>query len=164
MISDRERMLARIIFSEAGPNCSYIERVSVGRTFRNRAMHKGFKPDTVYGVATEPGAYSCIGDLRNQNWVKSAAYPTSNAERVIADKVTLYAWNDALEIASEFAYYMDDPFPKQNPDEYLRVPVYYHDRSIVKPKSWDNKWWKAIKHGETDHFIFYSAIPTIAKS
>lgn len=164
MISNKERMLARIIFSEAGPNCSYIERISVGRTFRNRAMHKGFKPNTIYGVATEPGAYSCIGDTKNQNWAKSATYPMSKAESVIADKTTLYAWNDALEIASEFAYYLDVPMSKQSPEEYPRVPVYYHDRSIAKPKSWDNKWWTAIRHGETDRFIFYSAIPTTNKT
>lgn len=33
--------------------------------------------------------------------------------------------------------------------------VYYHDKSVSKPKSWDNKYYKTVLVKETSKFKFY---------
>jgi len=43
-----------------------------------------------------------------------------------------------------------------------RPLVYYHDKSITKPPSWDNRRYHAIHELTTAHFLFYSILPTDA--
>src|ERR1035437_8250465 len=40
-----------------------------------------------------------------------------------------------------------------------RPLVYYHDKSIGKPASWDNAKWRAVREESTEHFVFYSIVP-----
>jgi hypothetical protein len=40
-----------------------------------------------------------------------------------------------------------------------RPLVYYHDKSITKPASWDNARWRAVREISTEHFVFYSILP-----
>jgi len=157
-ISEKVKFVARVIFSEAGPECSQADRLLVRTTMRNRAMHEGFKADNVYEAASQPGAYSCVNDPKNRHWAESEGYPLSDIHHVISDLDTAIAWSQAVDLAMEVRGYMDGSMQKAGGTQYPIMTVYYHDHSIDKPASWDNKWFTAIKRGDTGKLIYYSAI------
>jgi len=140
-------VVSRIIFSEASPIVSNEERELVATTIMNRKNHRGFgrgKLEDMEDVVTQPGAFEALNDPRNSNWARSG-----NPQRFSGKE--LQAWLHSVELSE------GNFTPIQSPSG--RPIVYYHDKSIEKPSSWDNKYWKAIKEIETPHFIFYSVVP-----
>lgn len=126
-----ENTTARVIYSEASPICSPAERFLVASVIKNRIGHEGFgRLGTMAQVAGAKGQFSCVNDAKNSNWQASGG--------------TLYdkAWRQSVAL-SDGGF---TPYPGI---------VYYHDKSIDKPKSWDNKYWRSVKVIETAHFIFY---------
>jgi hypothetical protein len=141
---DGRNTVARVIFAEAGPSCSDEERELIASVMLGRINHPGFgngNLNTMYQVATQPGAFSCINDPKNENWAKSSDISKLNDAEIDA-------WNQCFDLAS------GDFQPLHGLSE--RPLVYYHDKSIETPSSWDNQYWSAVKELETDHFIFYS--------
>lgn len=125
--------VARVIYSEAGPQCSDWERYYVASVIKNRIKRQGFgrgKLSTMFEVVTEKNAFSCV-PKHNSNW--------DNFD--INDPICKLC----LKLAK---------------GEFKPVPdiVYYHDLSIDKPKCWDNKYYTAIPKKHLKHFIFYSII------
>jgi spore germination cell wall hydrolase CwlJ-like protein len=128
--------VSRVIYSEASPICSSEERYLVASVIKNRINHPGFgngKLHNMTEVVLQKGAFSCVNDSKNSNWKRS-----------------LTVHNKAMKLAIKLSTVDFKP--------YSGI-VYYHDKSISKPKSWDNKYWKAIKVKATKHFIFYRIVP-----
>jgi tetratricopeptide (TPR) repeat protein len=148
--SSERNFVARVIFAEAGPSCSDNERDLVASVMVGRIGHQGFgngKLKTMYQVASQSGAFSCIGDTKNKNWAKSAD----------PDKL-----NEAEKSIWDYCYSLAGGNFQQQYGPSGRSIVYYHDKSISKPSSWDNQYWSAVMELETDHFIFYSVLPANA--
>jgi len=138
--ANADTLTARIIFAETGPACSTIERLWVASTVKNRIEHKGFewsgKLKTMRDVVTQKNAFESLNDPRNSTWVRSAKPASLKGADVPA-------WNQSVLLAK-------GGFTPVNPNV-----VYFHDKSIKKPKGWDNKYWTTFKIVETKHFIFY---------
>jgi hypothetical protein len=138
-IAMADGLTARIIFAETGPACSSMERLWVASTIKNRINHRGFKLGklkTMRDVVTQKYAFESLNDPRNSTWVRS-----ENPDKLRGADVS--AWRQSVLLSS-------GTFTPVN-DEV----VYFHDKSITKPKGWDNKYWTAYKMKETKHFIFY---------
>lgn len=140
--------VARVIYSEASSIVSKQERELVASVILNRINHPGFgnkKLSNMEDVVNQSGAFEAIGDEINSNW--SATEDPSQLRGKAKE-----AWVHSLELSrGDF---------KPLAGRSGRPLVYYHDKSISKPRSWDNKYWTAIKEVETEHFIFYSVVPT----
>ncbi|NPV63627.1 MAG: tetratricopeptide repeat protein [Methanotrichaceae archaeon] len=139
--------VARVIFSEAGPSCSDEERELVASVIVGRINNLGFDNGnlkTMYQVVSQGGAFSCIGDSNNNNWAKSA-----DPEKMSYEEKEIWTHCYLLASGSFQQHYGSSGNPV----------VYYHDKSISKPSSWDNNYWYTVKESETDHFIFYSIMP-----
>ncbi len=133
--------IARVIFAEAA-NASNEERSLIYSVIQNRINHIGFsrgRLNNVTDVVKQKNAFTSIGSNVNLNWDLSANVDKMNTKE---KKI----WQQCLKITTG-----------KNPI------VYYHDKSITKPKSWDNKYWTATKEIETHKFIFYSIMPTKRK-
>ncbi len=145
--SYERNFVARVIFAEAGPICSDYERTLVASVMVARIGHPGFdngKLNTMYQVAVQPIQFSCIGDIKNTNWAKSAdSSKMSEAERQV--------WDHCYSLAG--GNFQQQYGPSGRP------LVYYHDKSISKPSRWDNQYFSSYKEIDTDHFIFYSVLP-----
>ena len=125
-------IVARVIYSEASPICTAQERQLVASVIYNRIGHPGFgNCKTAEAVVKAKGQFNCIGDKGNGNWLKTASPNLSDT-----------AWKQSLSLASGF--------------RPITSAVYYHDKSIAKPRAWDNKYWRTVKVAETSHFIFYA--------
>ena len=138
-IAMADGLTARVIFAETGPACSTIERLWVASTIKNRIGHKGFKMGrlkTMRDVVTQKNAFESLNDPKNSTWVRGA----TPAKLKGAD---VKAWSQSALLSKA-------GFTSVNADV-----VYFHDKSIKKPKGWDNKYWTAYKITETKHFIFY---------
>ena len=141
--------VARVIFSEANDICSTFERELVASVIKNRVGHPGFNRGqftTMEEVAKEPGAFSCVNDPSNKKWWLSISDMEGKDKKI---------WDDCVELSrgtfEPFMGYMG----------YMGVKlVYFHDKSIDKPASWNNQWWTANKEFETTNFIFYSVTKT----
>jgi hypothetical protein len=134
----------RVLFSETA-NCSPEERLLVAGVMKNRIAHPAFgNAPSVQAVSSQSGAFSSLADSDNTNWQKSR-HPAqlTPAERSI--------WKRCVDALAS-----DLPAPTGPSGRPL---VYYHDRSITKPASWNNARWHAIRELSTDHFIFYSIVP-----
>ena len=127
-----DNTVAKVIYSEASNICSSEEEYMVASVIKNRIGNPGFangKLKTMKDVVLQKYAFSCVGDKSNSNWESF-------------DKVNNRAKRLAVKLAIvDFTPYKDI--------------VYYHDKTISKPKCWDNKYWTAVKVVETKHFIFY---------
>lgn len=138
ILTDEENFIARVIFAET-LNCSSDERLLVASVIKNRIGHRGFgsgKLKTMYDVVKEKRAFSCINDSGNKQWNKSGKLnELTPKERQV--------WNECAILAK---------------GNFKAVPtiVYYHDKSIKKPASWDNKYWSTKLEKTTTHFSFYS--------
>jgi len=144
--SDERKFVTRVIFAEAGPSCSDNERELIASVMVGRIGRQGFdngKLATMYDVASQPNAFSCINDPKNGNWAKSADPDKLNKEEKLV-------WDQCDSLAG--GNFQQHYGPSGRP------LVYYHDKSISKPCSWDNKYWYTMKELETDHFIFYSVV------
>ena len=132
LFAKNNNVVARVIYSEASAICSSRERWLVASVIKNRIKHPGFgngKLTSMQEVVLQKGAFSCVGDKGNSNWTEFS-------------KVN----NKAKRLALKLAEGDFKPHPKI---------VYYHDKSVKKPKSWDNRYWKAVLVLETTHFKFY---------
>jgi len=137
-------VVARVLFSETA-NCTTSERMLVAGVMKNRIGHAFFGGATTMNeVARQPGAFSCVADGDNQNWYKTA-HPSqmTSAERKIWEQCLAYA-NGAVP-------------PARGPSG--RPLVYYHDKSIGKPATWNNDRWRAVREMSTAHLVFYSIVP-----
>jgi len=132
-----------VIFAETGPISSTIERLWVASAIRNRIKHPGFKRGklkTMKDVVRQKGQFESLGDKSNSTWVRSRN-PVQLTGKDLAD------WNQSRRLA------------KGNFTPIDSEVVYFHDKSIKKPKSWDNKYWTAYVIKKTPHFIFYGINP-----
>ena len=134
--------VARVIYSEAGPTCTKHERYLIYSTIKNRVDHKGFgKFKTMLSVVrskTPIIQFSAYGDFSNSNWCESLdAWRFTGRRREV--------WGECIDLYK---------------GKYTHFPnvVYFHDKSIKKPRSWNNRYWKTYVIKETKHFIFYGVI------
>jgi hypothetical protein len=134
-------VIPRVLFSETA-NCSHAERLLVAGVMQNRIGNPAFGAlSDLRAVALQPGAFSCVNDPANSNWQKTR-HPLlmSDAERQI--------WTQCIQIADSSIP------PAKGPTGNLLV--FYHDKSITTPRSWNNKTWHVTPEVTTQHFVFYS--------
>jgi hypothetical protein len=137
-------IVARVLFCETA-NGTHQERILVAGVMQNRVGNPAFGHSaTLKAVVQQPGAFSCIGDSDNANWRK-----TRNPERMTSAERTI--WEACLTCVSA-----NIP-PALGPSG--RPLVYYHDKSIGKPASWDSAHWHVVREVSTEHFVFYSIVP-----
>lgn len=133
-----ELFIAKTIYSETSTLCSYLEILAVACVIQNRIGLKDFGGcKNAVEVCKYPGAFSSV-TKHNVNW---------DQYKVNLNKFTFY---DA-----RLAKILMSPTQKINVKDWMKDIVYYHDKSISKPKSWDNKYYKTILVKETQHFKFY---------
>ena len=131
--------VSRVIFSE-GANVNPFERYLIASVMKNRINNKAFgggKLHDMESVAKQPKAFSCVNDSSNSNWKKSATTDklTAKEQRVMVQCILLSR--------GTFTAYDDI--------------VFYHDKSITKPSSWD-KFYKTELVIETPKFMFYRIV------
>ena len=137
-------LVARVLFSETA-NCTSQERLLVAGVMKNRIGHPAFGELTsLYEVAAQPGAFSCVDDDSNGNWARTR-HPAllTTAEQAI--------WRECLALA-----HGNIP-PALGPSG--RPLTFYHDKTITKPKAWDTETWQVVHEHSTVHFVFYSVVP-----
>lgn len=132
-------IVAAIIFCEASI-CTEKERMLVASVIMNRIKNPAFgggKLLTADDVVKQPGAFSSLHKVngRESDW---------EWDNMMGDH--------AQELFRECEALADG--------RGIITPdiVYFHDKSITKPKSWDNKYYKAVQVIETEHFIFYKIV------
>lgn len=129
-------LVARVIFAEASPLvASSEERWLVASTMKNRIGHYGFmqgKLKSMSAVVKQLATFSCIDDKKNKNM--------DMTEEVLRQ---FLAYRTALKLSEGLFH------------EYPNI-VYYHDKSINMPKSWNNKYWTPKLSIETKNFKFYT--------
>lgn len=151
-LTDQEKFLARVIYSETSTLCSPQEVKLVCKVIMNRVKNPAFgrkingrmvTPQNAYQVVSMKGAFSCVNSTGNSNW--SAFTPKLN-KSTVRDSV--------------YAHFMmnGDQTTIALPSEYNNI-VYYHDKSISCPAGWTTKTWKPELVLETDHFKFYKIVP-----
>jgi len=155
MTTEEIKFIARVIYSEAGPTCDIEDRRLVGRVMLNRIGHPGFKVKSMLEAASYPGAFSCVNDPKNSNWMESEDF-SAPPEAKANDKRTK-TWLEAWHVAASTTSWEDDFKTLKEPIE--KVLVYYHDHTIWTPGSWNNRWWRTIILGSTLNFSYYAAIP-----
>ncbi len=128
--------VTKVIYCEAGPTCSPLERLYVATVIKNRVHHKGFgSPRSMLAVVRAKNQFSSYGDTKNSNWSESENAWSFSGRR-------LKAWSQCRLLATgKFST--------------INKAVYFHDKSISKPRSWDNRYWKTYVITITKHFIFY---------
>lgn len=133
----------RVLYSETA-GCTTRERQLVAGVMKNRIANPAFgNSPTLEAVVRQPGAFSCIGDPDNANWQK-----TLHPDRLKpAERAT---WEACIACLQNIP-------PAYGPSG--RPLVYYHDKSITKPRAWDNAKWHAVRELTTEHFVFYSIVP-----
>ncbi len=136
-------VVVRVLYAETS-GCTGRERRLVMGVMRNRVGNGAFgEARSVREVVLQPGAFSCVGG--GANWEK-AGHP--GAMNAVERKV----WADC-EACVQAAGGAATVGPSG------RELVYYHDKSIGKPASWDNARWSAVREVVTEHFVFYSVVP-----
>ena len=137
-------LVTRVLFCETA-SCTPHERSLVMAVMQNRIGRSAFgSPTDLYAVVAQLGAFSCVDDDENGNWAK-----TRHPGRLTTVEQTI--WQECRALAQH---------PKSaGVGPSGRPLVYYHDRSIAKPHSWDNQTWHAVTELATCHFVFYSIVP-----
>ena len=139
---ENDNIVSRVIFSEASEMCSDEERFYVASVIHNRIKHPGFgsgKLLTMCDVVMQAHAFSCVNDVKNTNWTRSASF----LAKPPTDPNTSQVWKYCQFLGSENHLWESGI-------------VYYHDSTIAIPSSWNNKWWKTKLVSTTEHFSFYS--------
>lgn len=150
-LSNKEKFLAQVIYSETSSICTPQEvklvcKVIMNRIGRNefasKVNGKKFIPMNAYDVVQSRNAFSCVNDKGNKNW--SSFQP----------KLNRYTIRDCV-----YAHYMlkNDQATIKLPDGFGDI-VYYHDKSIGTPPGWTNKFFKPELVIETQHFKFYKIV------
>ena len=133
-----ELFIAKILYSETSTLCTYEEIIAIGCIIQNRVGLKDFgNCKNELEVCKHPGTFSSVNN-HNSNWDKYE--PNLN-------KFTKYDARIAKILAS--------PSFKLEGYPWMKDIVYYHDKSVSKPKSWDNKYYKTVLVKETPNFKFY---------
>jgi hypothetical protein len=94
------------------------------------------KLKNMHDVVTQHGQFESLNHNANSTWRRSA-----NPSNLKGADVP--AWNQSALLATRNFTPVDS-----------RV-VYFHDNSISKPKSWDNRYWQAYVIKKTKNFTFY---------
>jgi len=152
-LTEDEKLLAKVIYSETSTICTPFEVKLVCKVIMNRIGRKDFSnggatPHNAADVVKVKNAFSCVNDKSNVNWEQFK--PSLNS----------FTKRDCV-----YAHFMmeNDQDTIKLPKEYDDI-VYYHDKSISCPASWTNKYWKPVLVTETDHFKFYKIVPSTKKS
>lgn len=134
-------LVARVIVSEAGPECSIKERVLVASVIKNRIGHKGFangKLKSMLEVVKQKNAFECIGHDKNKNWKWSA-----NPQNYWHNKSWRLAWRNASALAKGKFHYRNDVH-------------FFVTKGFKIPKGFvSKKYWNLEKVVSTEHFDFY---------
>lgn len=139
-----ELFVARVLYSETSSIATTKEKILICCVIQNRIKNRAFgNLPNAYQVCKQPRAFSCVGSTKNKNW--SEFKPDLNKYTKICCELAKYLIKMGTTKISN------------NPN--LQNVVYYHDKSISKPKGWDNKYWKAVLVQETPHFKFYKIVP-----
>lgn len=152
-VLDYIKFITRVLFAEVGGSgvnkkVSNIERKLVASAINNRINHPAFPnmktgklAKNAFEVVIQPSQFSSINDKSNSLWRKS-----DNVENL--NKEESENWNKLLEYAIQMQNNIFKP-------ENSKI-VAYHDKSIKKPKNWENnRYWKYIPEVTTPNFIFY---------
>ena len=133
-----ELFIAKTLYSETSTLCTYEEIIAIACVIQNRIGLKDFgNCKNELEVCKHPGTFSSV-TKHNSNW---AQYKTSLNKFANYDaKVAKILLNPKFKLAGK---------------PWMKDIVYYHDKSISKPKSWDNKYYKTILVKETSKFKFY---------
>jgi hypothetical protein len=136
-----ENKVARVIISEAGAECSQIERYYIASCIKNRIRHKGFamgKHRTMLDVINQKNAFESIGHNANWNW-KASANPSS---------VKSSAWQKAWKQANIFSM--------KNVKAQIGS-VFFMTKGVKPPSNYvSKKYWILKKDFSSAHFDFYS--------
>ena len=133
-----ELFIAKTIYSETSTLCTAEEIVAVCCVIQNRIGLKDFgNCKNAVEVCKNVGSFTSVSS-HNSNWGQYKIY---------LNKYTLY---DA-----KLSKILANPRVKLAGKPWMKDIVYYHDKSITKPKSWDNKYYKTILVKETPKFKFY---------
>ena len=137
-LNEDELFIAKTLYSETSTLCTYEEIIAIGCIIQNRIGLKDFGGcNSAIEVCKHPGVFSSVS-THNSNWdqykvdLNKFANYDAKVAKILADpkyKLAGYSWTNDI--------------------------VYYHDKSISKPKSWDNKYYKAVFVKETPKFKFY---------
>jgi spore germination cell wall hydrolase CwlJ-like protein len=138
----KTKMIARVIYSEAGPQCSFAERLLVASVIKNRVNHNGFKQNTsMFNVVTAPRAFKCINHKSNENWVASKDIVNSFHWKSTSART---AWRHSAALA------LGNFKPVKNVHFFLTKDFKVPSNFISK------KYWTLTKVKSTKHFDFYS--------
>ena len=136
-----ELFIAKTIYSETSTLCTYEEIVAVACVIQNRIGLKDFgNCENALEVCKKPGSFTAVSN-HNSNWDEYT--PNLN-------KFTYYDARLAKALAS--------PNVEIKGASWMKDIVYYHDKSIQKPRSWDNKYYKTVLVKITPKFKFYKVI------
>lgn len=138
-----ELFIARVLYSETSSISTLKEKIAICCVIQNRIRNKAFgNLPNAYEVCKQRNAFSCVNSTQNKNWTQFK--PNLNKYTKICCELAKFLVKSGTTKIST------------NPD--MQNIVYYHDKSISKPKSWDNKYWKAILVLDTQHFKFYKIV------
>ena len=132
-----EDTVARVIYAEAGPQCSAKERHLVASVVFNRIDHNGFgKPIDGLDVVTRHKAFSAYKDMANMNWTGSS---TPN--------LRTGAWLQTRNLSKGIKDRTIVPVPNVH---------YFLTKGTPIPKGYYSpKYWTLTVAYETEHFTFY---------
>lgn len=137
-LNEDELFIAKTIYSEASTLCSYEEIDAIGCVIQNRIRLKDFgNCKSALEVCKHLGSFTSVS-THNSNWDEY--------------KINL---NKYANYIAKVAKILHNPNVRLVGKPWMKNIVYYHDKSISKPKSWDNKYYKAILVQETPRFKFY---------
>ena len=136
-----ELFIAKTLYSETSTLCTYEEIVAVACVIQNRIGLKDFgNCESAIEVCKKPGSFTAVSH-HNSNW---------NQFKSNLNKFTYYDARLAKALA--------DPNVDIRGSSWMKDIVYYHDKSIQKPRSWDNKYYKTVLVKVTPKFKFYRVI------
>jgi hypothetical protein len=135
-------VVVRVLYAETSGGTARERRLVMG-VIRNRVGNGAFgELGSERAVVLQSGAFSCVSG--GANWEVAGHPGAMNA-------VERKAWEDCEACVRGGGERVTGPSG--------RPLVYYHDKSIGKPASWDNDKWRAVREVVTEHFIFYSVVP-----
>lgn len=151
--TEQDNFVARVIFAET-VGVSDEERELVAYVIQNRINHPGFtnkskRLQSPFDVVNHHNAFEAINDPNNKQW------NLSSRPGDMRNPKEQNAWQHSKELAQ-------GKFRTGITNEYkdkLNKIVYYHDKSISMPRSWNNRYWTPKLEIKTPNFSFYSITP-----
>jgi hypothetical protein len=132
--------IARVLYAESA-NVPAEERVLIAQLIKNRIGNPAFgSPGDAISVVKQRNAFTSINDSSNKQFAKA-----SNPEKMKPEERLI--WQHCLTLGQSLV----DGSLKSDPS--LQA---YHDKSISKPKSWqNNKYYTYTAVKNTSHYVFY---------